>query len=182
MSERDRTRPDLLDKRPLRARCAVDREWHYPPAVQEEQPANRPPERQVALPVVERGVPPHRLRKREGAQQAGQDIREDVHRGLSAHLLAEGQIGALRRLEPLEGGHFDVVLFGETGGCGCGLAARVEGGRHRWPGDQLLEVCLALRQLPHPHGEAPRRAERLDRRRRRQAQFLQSFIETRRQL
>ncbi len=61
MAEGDRPRPDLLDERALRERRAIDRERHDAAAVEEQQPANRPAERQLALAVVERRVPAHQL-------------------------------------------------------------------------------------------------------------------------
>ena len=65
----------------------------------------------------------HRLGKRHLAQQAGEHVRQDVDRRLAAMLLAERQVRALRRLEPLERGDLDALFLGEADGCRRRLAA-----------------------------------------------------------
>ena len=114
MTEGHRAGANLLNERPLRARRAIDRERHDPAAVEKQDPANRPSERQLAIAVIEHRVPVHRLGKRQLAQQAGEHVGQDVDRRFAANLFSERQIRALRRLEPLERRHFDVVLARES--------------------------------------------------------------------
>ena len=72
----DAARADRRYARRLRRCRATDDEWHDPAAVEEDQPADRPPEEEFLAPVVERGVPAHRLREREIRQHRGQHAAE----------------------------------------------------------------------------------------------------------
>ena len=65
----------VLDQRPRGVRRAADRERHDAAAVEEQQPADRTAEQQLALAVVERRVPVHLLRERQVAQHAGRAAR-----------------------------------------------------------------------------------------------------------
>ena len=70
MAVGDRARADVLHERRLRGCGAADRERHDAAAVEEQQPADRPAEQQLALAVVEHRVPVHLLRERQAAQHA----------------------------------------------------------------------------------------------------------------
>ena len=81
---------------------AADVERDDAAAVQEQQPANRPAERQLALAVVEPRVPVHVLRERQAAQQAAHHVRQRVDGCPAALALAEREVLALRRLDRFE--------------------------------------------------------------------------------
>ena len=75
-----------------RTRRPADHERHDPAPEQEQQPADGPPEEKLAAPVVERGVPAHRLREREVAQRGGEDPAEHAS-GSCARPVADGRPG-----------------------------------------------------------------------------------------
>ncbi len=54
---------DVLHRRALRLLRPPDHERHDAPAVQQHEPANRPREQQIALAILEVGVPSHLLRE-----------------------------------------------------------------------------------------------------------------------
>ena len=113
----------------LRRRRARDRERHDAAAVDEEQPANRPPEQQLAAAVFERRVPVHQLRKRDAAQRAAEHGGQHVDRRLAALPPAERQVLAFRRLHALERADLDALLRGEPGGGRRRRPVRLEAGR-----------------------------------------------------
>ena len=92
----DGRRHDFLHRGRLGKLGAPNGERHDAPAVEVENPANRPSEQQIALPVLEVRVPVHRLRKAERSQRRRQHVGQHVDRRLAALMLAEAQIGALR--------------------------------------------------------------------------------------
>ncbi len=90
-----RAGPDVLHVGTLRDLGAADDERHDATAVHQHEPADRTREHELALAVLEVGVPPHLLRKREVAQQAAHDVGEHVDRGLATLAHAVGEVGAL---------------------------------------------------------------------------------------
>jgi hypothetical protein len=164
--EGDGTRANLLHQRALRPACAIDRERHHPPAIQEEHPANRTREGQLTPPIVERGVPLHGLGKRQIAQQPGEHVGQHVDGGFAANLLSVGEIGPLRRFQPFQDVHVHVALLREPDGRRRRIARRIKRGRHRGAGHQVLEVGLPFGQLANAGGEPPRCAVAFNRRRR----------------
>ena len=65
---------------------------------------------------------------------------------------------------------------------GVGCAVRLERGRHRRPGDQLLEVGLPLGELGDARRQPPRRAVALGGRVGRQPELLETRVEVRGEL
>ena len=106
----DGPRTDVLDDPALGGLETADHEGHDAPAVEEQDPADRPSEQQLAAAVVQLRVPVHLLRKRQVAQHAGQHVRQDVDRRLAADALPEREVVALRRVHALEIRHLDAVL------------------------------------------------------------------------
>ena len=74
MAVGDRSTSDVLHERSRGQLGAADFVRHDPAAVQEQQPANRPAERQLALPVLEARIPVHLLREGEASQDSGQHV------------------------------------------------------------------------------------------------------------
>ena len=68
MAVGQRARLDVLHQRTGGVRRAADGEGNDTAAIEEQQPANRPAEDELAPPVVERRVPLHLLGKRQVAQ------------------------------------------------------------------------------------------------------------------
>ena len=95
MAVGDRARRHVLHLAGLRRRRARDRERHDAAAVDEQDPADRPAEQQLAAAVVEHRVPVHQLRERQPAQRAAEHVRQHVDRRLAALLLPEGEVRAL---------------------------------------------------------------------------------------
>ena len=136
---------------PLASSDAADRERHDAAAVEEEQPANRPAEEQLALAVVQLRVPVHLLREREIAQHARQHVRQRVD-GAAAALLpavrrgtrpsASAPASAARTSTP--------VLAREAERRRRRLAVLVEGGRDRRAGQR------PRRDPPDARQSAPR--------------------------
>ena len=121
----------VLHQARLRAGAAADDEWHHPPAEQEQHPADRPAERELALAVVDPGVPPHLLRERQVAQRRAEHVGQDVHRRAPALTLDDGEVLALRRRHAGQFGDLDAVLARETDGRRCRRAVGPEGRRRR---------------------------------------------------
>ena len=84
MAEGDGARSDLLHQRTLRAAACDKSKTARRGRRKKQDPANRPAERQLALAVVERRVPPHRLGERQFAQQTRQHVGQHVDGGLAA--------------------------------------------------------------------------------------------------
>ena len=116
MAVRDGCRHDFLDRRRFGQLGAADRERDDAPAVQVENPANRPPEQQIAFAVLEKRVPLHRLREAERAQRRRQHIRQHVDGGFAALMFAIAEIRAFRRFDALELCDVDVVFAREPDG------------------------------------------------------------------
>ena len=87
---------DVLDLRARGAWHTADGVRHDAAAIQKQQPANRPPEQQLATPVVEPGVPVHLLGEREIAKQAREDVGQRIDGTSPALVLLERQVLALR--------------------------------------------------------------------------------------
>ncbi len=173
MAVGDRARRHVLHLAGLRRRRPGDGERHDAPAVQEQHPANRPAEQQLAAAVLEHRVPVHGLRERQRAQRAAENGGQHVDRCLAALPPAEREVLALRRVQALERRHLDALLGRKAGRGGRRRPVRLERGRHRWAVDQLLQIDLALRDADDADGEAARRAERFHRRLGRKAMLAQ---------
>ena len=158
----DGPRAHVVDDAALRGLEPADHERHDAAAEEEQDPADRPAEEQLAAPIVQLGVPVHLLGERQVAQHAGEHVREHVDRRLAADLPAERQVDAFGRLGALEGVHLDAVLAREAGGGRRGLAPRLEGRGDGRPQEQFLEVGLPIGDVRDAHREAPRRAVGLD--------------------
>ena len=74
----------------------VDGERHDLPVEEEHEPADRPPEREGAAPVVEPRVPGHALREREAAQDGGKEARQDLGGRAPGHLADVQQVDLAR--------------------------------------------------------------------------------------
>ena len=161
---RDGTRRHVLHLPGLRRGCARDVEGHDAPAVQKQDPANRPPEQQLALAVLERCVPAHRLRKREPAERPRQDVRQHVDRRPATLTFAERQVLPFGRLNALERRDVDGVLGREADGGRRRGAVRLERRGDRRSVHQLLQIGLALGNADDANRQPPRGAERFGRR------------------
>ena len=159
----DGARRHVLHLSALRRGGAADRERHHAAAIDEQNPADRPAEQQLAAPVVERRVPVHRLRERQPAQRAAEDAGQHVHGRLPALPPAKREVVPFRRLHALERRDLYALLRGEAARRWRRLPVGFERGRHRRTVDQLLEIGLPLRNPRHTHGEPPRRAVGFDR-------------------
>ena len=161
----------------LRQRRPRDRERHDAAAVEIQDPANRAAERQLAVAVVQRRVPPHLLRERHAAQHTGEHLGQHIHRGAPTLVLAHADVFALRRLDALDliVGH--ALLLREAGAGRRELAVRAECRRHRRPGDELFEIGLPLGDPSGTHRQPARRAEGLNRLVDGQPRFLQLRLE-----
>ena len=87
-----RGRHDFLHDRRLGQLGAPNRERHDASAVEIENPANRTPEQQIALAILQKRVPVHRLRKAERSQRRRQHVGQHVDRRLAALMLAISEI------------------------------------------------------------------------------------------
>ena len=99
MAVGDGPRRDVLHARARRDGQARDRERHDAAAVEEQQPPDRPAEDELALAVLELGVPVHRLRERQVAQHLDEHVRQRVDRRLAAVPLRVREVLAARRVE-----------------------------------------------------------------------------------
>ena len=93
-----RARLDLLHQRAGGVGRAADGEGHHPSAVEEQQPADRPAEHELASPVVERRVPLHLLGERQVAEHAAEHVGQGVDGALAALALQNDEVFALRGL------------------------------------------------------------------------------------
>ena len=173
MTVGDRAGRHVLHLPGLRRRRTRHGERDDAAAVDEQKPADRPSEQQIAATVVEHRVPVHRLGERQAAQRAAENVRQHIDRRLAPLLPAERQILALRRLDALERGDLHALLRGEASGRRRRRAVGLEAGGRRWSVHQLLEIGLPLGDAYDPNREAARRAERVDGRLRRQAVLAQ---------
>ncbi len=156
-------RPHLLDERRLRQLGAADLEGHDAAAVQEQQPADRAPEGEIAPAVVQVGVPAHVPRERQSAEQARHHGGERVHGGPPPLSPAVGEIPAARRVGLLEIGDLHAVLPREAQRGGGRLPVGAARGRDGRTGHELLEIGLPLGHPAHAHRQPPRRRPRIDR-------------------
>ena len=154
-----RARLDVLHQRTGGVRRAADGEGDDTAAIEEQQPANRPAEHELAPAVVERRVPLHLLGKRQVAQHRAEHGRQRVDGALAALALEERQVLALRRLwcdrAPPPSRPACAQSRAAAGvGWPSGPNAADTGG----PRDQLFEVLLALGDLGEARRQPPRRA------------------------
>ena len=168
---------NLLDLRPRRMRRPANHERDDTAAVEKQQPANRAPEHELGLALVERRVPSHLFGERQIAQHLTEDVGERVDRALAALAFEVGQVLAAGSCRATEIGDGHALLLRKSGGCRCGCAVRTERRRYRRPRHDLLEVLLALGDLREAGGETPRRAVGLDRRPGRNAVLLEARLE-----
>ena len=157
-----------------RARRPADGERHDPAPEQEQQPTDGPAEEELAAPVVERGVPAHRLREREVAQGGGEDAAEHRAGGPAGLPTVAGEVLPLRGLDAGERGNVDALLAREAERGARGLPLRVEGGANRWAGDRLLQIGLSVRQLGHRRHQPPGADEGANRGAARDPRFCQT--------
>ena len=137
-------RDHFLHRRRLRQLGAANRKRDDAAAIQVENPADRTAEQQLAFAIFEERVPMHRLRKTERAQRGGQDVRQHVDGGLAALMLAVPEVHTFRRLHFLELRDVDAVLSGKPDGRIGRLTIGAVCRSHRRPGDELVEIGLAL--------------------------------------
>ena len=168
VAEGHRARADLLHERAGRRGGAKNLERDDPAAVHEQHPADRPAAQQLALAVVQFGVPAHLLRVLQIAQRPGEHGGQHVDRRLATQEFLVGHVHALGRLDPLQcvGLHALLAREAETG-----AGDRAVGGerrRGRRAHHHFLEVGLALGHPGGAHHQPPRRAEGLHRRLHRQ--------------
>ena len=168
-----RARLDVLHQRTSGVRRAADGEGNDTAAIEEQQPANRPAEDELAPPVVERRVPLHLLGKRQVAQHRAEHRRQRVDGALAALALEERQVLALRRLGATELLHRHAQLARKADGGRRRLTVRPERRGDGRAADQLFEVLLALGDLGEPRRQPPRRRIRLHRGAGRDAGVLQ---------
>ena len=83
-----RSRHNFLHRGRLGQLRAPNRERHDASAVEIENPANRTPEQQIALSVLEIRVPVHGLGKTERSQRRRQHVGQHINRRLAALMLA----------------------------------------------------------------------------------------------
>ena len=149
---------DLLHERCLRNFGATDVVRHDAAAIEEQQPADRAAEAQLALAVIERRVPSHGLRKRQAAQEACHHVGQRVDGCASALTLPDRQISPFWRIDFLERCRLDAVLLRKANG---GRRQLPVGGTRRGdrrPGDDFFLVVLPLGDSSHAHRQPPRRA------------------------
>jgi len=177
MPVRIRAGPDVLDRGTLRQFGATDHKRHHAASVQQDEPANRTREHQVALVVVEIGVPAHLLRECHASKQPAHDVGKNVDGRLSTLVHAVGQIGSLWRFLAFERRDVDAVLFREPGSRRRRFTIGFERRGHRRSRDELFEVRLTLGELDDPRSQSPRRAVRFGGRIGLQPQLLQTGIQ-----
>ena len=153
----------FLHRRRLREHAAAHHERHHASAVQEQNPADRPPEQQFAAAIVQPRVPVHLLRERQLAQRRGEHVRKDVDRGLAAFTPREREIGPFRRVDPFQLGDLDAVLAREADRGGRGLAVGTERRGDGRAADRLLEIALTFGDARDRGGQAARGREGFDR-------------------
>ena len=164
-----RARRDLLHLTRLGRRGTGDRERHDAAAIDEQNPADRPAEQQLAPAVLELRIPVHQFRERQAAQRSAEHVREHVDRRLAPLLLSIGQVGALGGFDALERGDVDALLGREAARGRRRRAVSAEARRNRRAVDQILEIGLPLGETGDPDRQPPRRAVGFGRRLRRQA-------------
>ena len=139
--------------RSLRRSRAADDERHDAAAVQEEQPADRPAERQLALAVVEHRVPAHLLRERAGRAASPPSTSGSTSTAaLPRCCFAVGQVRRPSASRRARAPPTSTPCFAaKPAAAGVGSPSGSNARRHRRAGHQLLEIGLAL-------GEPARRA------------------------
>ena len=146
-------------------------------AVHQHQPTYGSGEDEIALAVIEVGVPAHLLRKRQVPEQSTHDIGKYVHSRFAALVHPVRQVGSLWRVEALESRHLDAVFFCETQRRGRRLATWLERGRDGRPCHELFEIALTLDQLRHTRRQPSRGAEPLGRSRGTEPELLEACVE-----
>ncbi len=114
MAVGERAGAHVLHEVGLRARAATNHEGDHAAAEQEQHPADRPAERELALAVVEPGVPPHLLGERQVAQRRPEHVGQHVDGGAPTLTLDDRQVLALRGGHARQFGHLDAVLAREA--------------------------------------------------------------------
>jgi hypothetical protein len=162
MAVGQRARLDVLHQRAGGVRRPADGEWHDAAAIEEQQPADRAAEHELAAPVVERRVPLHLLGKGQIPEHAAEHRRQRVDGALAALPLEERQVLALGRLRASKLVDRHALLPGEADGRRRRLTVGAERCRDGRTRDQLFEVLLTLGDLGEPRRQSPRRRVRLD--------------------
>ncbi len=147
--------PDVLHVRALRTLGSTDDEWHDAAAVHQHQPPDRPREDEVPFAVLEMGIPPHLLGKRQIAQQPAHDVRQHIDRGFATLPNPVGQIRALWRLVLLERGDVHAVFLRKPGRRRRGFSISLVCRGYWRSGHQFFEIGLALGKLRHPRRQTP---------------------------
>ena len=156
---------------PARARRAADRERHDAAAVEEQQPADRPAEQQLALAVVEHRVPVHLLRERAGRAAAPPSTSGSTSTvALPRCRLRNARYSPFGVSTRSSASNLDAVLRARSRAPPASAVpsasnAADTGGPVT---SSSRSVCRSA-MLRDAHGQAPRRAEGLDRRVRRAA-------------
>ena len=120
----------------------------------------------------------HRFWKVERAQRGRENLGQDIDGRLPALMPAIAEIGSLRRLDPLDLRHVDVVLFGKAQR-GIGRpAGRVKRRGDRGAHEQFLEIRLPLRNFRDARRQPSRCAVALDRRVRGKPKRAQGVVQT----
>ena len=174
----DRAGRDVLHLRRLRRRRARDRERHDAAAVDEQDPADRTAEQQLAAAVVEHRVPVHRFRKRQRAQRAAEHVGQHVDRRLAALPLAETRGSRLSASRSARAPTTSTPCFAaKPAAAGVGVPSGLKPGRHRRPvhaalrdrsdapacaqrGRSAAAACCRFRPAPRAAGDAPSAARR----------------------
>ena len=135
----------------------ADLERHHAPVVQEDEPANRAAERELAPAVVESRIPAHRLRKRQIAQCGREDASEHGPGRLPGLPAPAGEVLPFWSPHARQVRDVHPVPARESECCARRLAAGIEGAPDRRSRDSLLEVGLAYGELSY-RGRQPARA------------------------
>ena len=117
-----RRRHDFLYRGRLGQLCPADGERDDAPAVEIENPADRPAEQQIALPVLEIRIPMHRLGKAERSQRRRQHVRQHVDRRFAALVSCDSR-GTCPSAYPRDRGCATSILFLRANPTAAGVGA-----------------------------------------------------------
>jgi hypothetical protein len=115
----------------------------------------------------------HLLGKRQVSQHSAKELRQRINGALPPLTPVVGEVFALRSPDARQLLEGHTLLPGKPEGRRRGLAVRAERRGHRWAADRLLQVLLTFGNLRDASRQASRRAETLDRRHRRNPEFIQ---------
>ncbi len=182
MSVRHGAGRHILDARARRRRLPRDRERDDAPAVEEQEPANRTAEEQLALLVGQLRVPVHLFREREIAQEHGEDLGQHVDGRAPANPAVIREVFAARRVGLHERVEIRAELARKPQPGGRRMPLRVERGGDRRAHDRVVAIFLAIDQLGHGRGQPARRGEGFDACLRPEAHLVQPGLQPRAKL